>query len=266
MPEESRTLIERAFEMARESGRPDWHRMSVAVLKNQLLDLTERTFREIDHGASTFLEFVRQHGDLLEVDSGTTPPVAILKGVRAESLSGVEFGAPWRIRADLWRAVLDFTSGRKYFWDPDRKFATSDGVSELEIPTITADTFNDWKRAFAETVEDAASNERLSDWAEHRRPASFLPPWLRRRWIGHLKTEVHKRLEAWFGEQGMELPSDFLKRPDPGGESTPGGHLRNRLIDCLRTMTPHELERVQIPASVLLRLQSRDRVRSQNGP
>ena len=41
----ARHLIMQAFEVARRSGRPDWHTMTVAVLKNRLLNLTNRSFR-----------------------------------------------------------------------------------------------------------------------------------------------------------------------------------------------------------------------------
>lgn len=230
--------------------------MSVAVLKNRLLDLTERSFRETDYGASTFQEFVRLHDDILELDTTTTPPVATLRGVSVESLPSLELRS-LRIRSDLWMAVLDFSSGNTYVWDPVQRLATSADVSGPEIPTITTDTFNQWKRAFASTVDDvddAVSDERLSEWTKHRRPASFLPPPLRQRWMGHLKAAVQEHLVAWFNEQDLEPPSDLLKPSDTGGASTPSGHLRKRLIDCLLTMTPQELERVQIPASVLLRL------------
>lgn len=253
MAEESRTLIERAFARARESGRRDWHRMSVAVLKNRLLDLTGRNFREADYGASTFLEFVRSHGDILELDTTTTPPVASLKGVPTDASAGSGHG-PGRIRSDLWRAVLDFSSGNRYVWDPVREVATSgDDVSGPDIPTITADTFNEWKRAFASTVDDVAAEARVSEWTEHRYPASFLPPPLRQRWLGHLKTGVRDHLLAWFSQQDLKPPSDLLEAPKPTDASARAEDLRKRLIDCLRVMTPEELERVQVPASVLLR-------------
>ena len=227
--------------------------MSVAVLKNRLLDLTERNFRETDYGASTFLEFVRSHGDILEVDTTTTPTVAALKGVATEASPGSGVGSP-RIRADLWRAVLDFSSGNKYVWDPVQEVATSGDVSGPEIPTITTDTFNEWKRAFASKVDDATADDRLSEWTERRYPANFLPSQLRQRWLGYLKTEVRNHLVAWFDQQGLRPPSDLLETPNPGDIGTRSENLRKRLIDCLRAMTPEELERVQIPASVLLRL------------
>ncbi len=253
MAEESRTLIERAFAKARESGRPDWHQMSVAVLKNRLLDLTERSFREADYGALTFLEFVRSHDDLLELDTTATPPLAVLKGAASELSSHVG-SRPQRVRSDLWKAVLDFSSGNRYTWDATQGVATSEDVPGPEIPTITADTFNQWKRGFAGTVDDVESGDRLSDWTEHRLPASFLPSQLRQRWLHHLKTEVQKHLVGWFDKQGLEPPSDLLQPSDPRGISKRSANLRERLIECLLAMTPQELERVQIPASVLLRL------------
>ena len=125
MTQDSRALIRDAFEKAKASGRPDWHRMSVAVLKNRILDLTQGLFKESDHGATTFQDFVRQHGDILELDRNTKPPVAILKGVSPEPESTPQRTAV-RIRADLWRAVLDFSSHRRYVWDGEEHVARPD--------------------------------------------------------------------------------------------------------------------------------------------
>ena len=71
MTQDSRALIRDAFEKAKASGSPDWHRMTVAVLKNRILDLTQGLFKESDHGATTFQDFVRQHGDILELDESS---------------------------------------------------------------------------------------------------------------------------------------------------------------------------------------------------
>ena len=91
--------------------------MTVAVLKNRLLDLTDRTFKESDYGSGTFWEFVKGNKDILILDETTTPPVAILKGVSPDDHASAQS----RIRPDLWRAVLDFSSGDMYFWDPGEK-------------------------------------------------------------------------------------------------------------------------------------------------
>ena len=256
MAEDSRTLIRHAFDKARESGRPDGHRMSVAVLKNRLLDLTGRTFREADYGASTFREFVTEHDDVLGLDESTIRPVAILKGAASERQAdlGSEHS---RIRSDLWWAVLDFSSRQKYSWDPAGRVARTASPGEApgpEMPTITADTFTEWKTEFAESVDTAERDDRLVEWTNNRRPANFLAPPLRHRWNGYLKAKARDRLLAWFAQHELDPPRDLMEARRPVGGETRGEDLRKRLIACLRSMSAGELERVQIPASALLRL------------
>ena len=161
-----------------------------------------------------------------------------------------------RIRTDLWRAVLDFSGDEKYVWDQNGLVARR--TSEVtdpgpDMPTITPEQFTGWKKAFARGIDDGDRDERLNEWTERRLPASFLPPHLKHRWNGHLKVEVHKRLLDWFEAQNLAPPADLLVARD-GMETAPGPDLRQRLIACLRLMTQDELERVQIPASVLLRM------------
>ena len=256
MPSDPRELIRAAFAKAQESGRPDWQRMTVAVLKNRILDLTEGTFRESEYGASTFQDFARNHGDILAFDDTRTPPVAILKDPSPES--GPLFPhVQARIRSDLWRAVLDFSNDEKYVWDPVEQVArraSSAGATGPDMPTITAEQFNRWKKAFADGVEEVERDDRLAEWTEQRRPASFLTPRFRHRWNGYLKTEVQSHLLDWFTRQGMHPPSNVLEMRDGCAKLPPSEELRKRLIVSVRTMTAEELSRVQIPASVLLRL------------
>lgn len=229
--------------------------MSVAVLKNRILDLTERRFKESDYGASTFAEFVRNHDDILALDATQQPPVAILKGVSPASVG--ESGAKGtRVRSDLWRAVLDFSSGEEYIWDDGEdvaKRASDARSSGPALPTITADQFNEWKNAFAMEVDEGERDDRFAEWVGHRLPASFLALPLRHRWNGYLKEAVCRHLLAWFKEQRLTPPPDLLE-PNSTVGSLPGEELRKRLIACVRGMTPEELERVQIPSSALLRL------------
>ena len=161
-----------------------------------------------------------------------------------------------RIRTDLWRAVLDFSGDEKYVWDQDGLVARRASEARApgpDMPTITPDQFNGWKKAFAGSVNDSDRDERLEEWTARRLPASYLPPHLKHRWNGHLKEEIHKRLLDWFEAQNFAPPADLLVTRDDI-DSGPGPDLRHRLISCMRLMTQDELERVQIPASILLRL------------
>ena len=161
-----------------------------------------------------------------------------------------------RIRTDLWRAVLDFSGDEKYVWDQNGLVARRASEAKdpgPDMPTITPEQFTGWKKAFAGGVDDGDRDERLNEWTERRLPASFLPPHLKHRWNGHLKVEVHKRLLDWFEAQNLAAPADLLVARD-GIDAPAGPDLRQRLIACLRLMSQEELERVQIPASVLLRL------------
>lgn len=252
MTRDSRALIRDAFEKAKASGRPDWHRMSVAVLKNRLLDLTHGLFKESDHGATTFQEFVRQHDDILEFDGSTKPPAAILKGVSPETAESTPQLAEAKIREDFWRAALDFSSGRHYVWDGEERVARPDNgeISGPVLPTITADQFNQWKALFADGIDDALRDASLDTWTKNRLPSSYLPFHLKRRWNAFLKAAVHRHLLVWFKEQNLSPPPDLLAKPDYGISSET---LRKELIACLRSMTPGELQQVQLPASVFVR-------------
>ena len=258
MAEDSRTLIRNAFDRARESGRRDWFRMTLAVLKNRLLDLTDRSFKETDYGTWTFLEFVRLHNDIIDLDETIRPPIATLRGAAFVPPAERPIERS-RVRSDLWRAVLDFSSGEKYFWDHGQKLAvmaTGEEPPGPQIPTITVDTFAEWKTAFAKEVEGGEPEGRLAEWVSSRRPSNFLPIGLRHEWNGYLKAEVRKHLVSWFLEQGLEPPADLLVLHESvfGEGTTRSEDLRRRLIACLRSMSTEELERVQIPATVLLRL------------
>ena len=257
MLEDPQELIRRAFKKAEETGRPDWYRMSVAVLKNRLLDLTEREFRESDYGAATFLEFVRAQSAILDVDVNYTPPIATFKEAVP---AGVEpISSRTRIRSDLWWAALDFSGGQNYVWDLSDHTAKRESEATKPgpiIPTLTEERFSEWKRDFAGTVGEDERYERIDQWAGQRLPATVLPLHVRHRWNEHLKKNVHAHLLAWFEDQNLAPPEDLLQTPGLDTAKVQLGHgeeLRRRLIACVRVMTPEELERVQIPSSVLLR-------------
>ena len=255
MPDDSQELIRLAFEAAKGSGRPNWYRMDVGVLKNRILNVTNRGFRESDYGCTAFMEFVRSHSDILELDETRWPPSVTLKGVHEERELASE---PVRkqVRPDLWRAVMDFSGDGRYVWDDDEgvaKPAGDDATGGPAMPTITVEQFTRWKRAFADSVDDAEIDNLFKDWVEKLRPTKLLAPRVRHRWNDYLKEEVEKHLRAWFQEQNLPHPLDLVKTRE-GIVRSPDDELRRRLIACVRSMTKEELERVQIPSTALLRL------------
>ena len=253
MPDNSQELIRLAFEAAKGSGRPNWYRMDVGVLKNRILNVTNRGFRESDYGCTAFMEFVRSHSDILELDETRWPPSVTLKGVHEERELASE---PVRkqVRQDLWRAVMDFSGDRRYVWDEGVAKPASDSTAGgPAMPTITVEQFTKWKRAFADSVDDAEIDDLFKDWVEKLRPTKLLAPRVRHRWNDYLKEEVEKHLRAWFQEQNLPHPLDLVKTRE-GIVRSPDDELRRRLIACVRSMTKEELERVQIPSTALLRL------------
>ena len=255
MSDDSQELIRLAFDKAKESGRLNWYRMDVGVLKNRILNLTNRGFRESDYGVTTFMEFVRSQSDILELDEMRWPPVVTLKGVHQESESASE-SARTQVRPDLWQAVMGFSRYARYVWDNDggvSRPASECAAGGPVMPTITVEQFTKWKKTFADSVDDAEQDVRFNDWVENLRPTKFLSTRVRHRWNDHLKKEVENHLSAWFHQQKLPLPPDLLETRE-GTERSPDDELRRRLIACVRSMTKDELERVQIPSSALLRV------------
>ena len=279
MSHDSRELIRHAFDRAKGTGHPNWYRMDVGVLKNRILDLTDRDFRESDYGAPTFMGFVRDHSDILELDETRWPPAVTLRGMDEQSESASE-SAPIKVRPDLWRAVMDFAGNARYVWDSDEGVAKPESdcpAGGPAMPTITEEQFaewkrafadrvdasmrsgalraTEWKRAFADRVDEVDRDARFKDWVENLRPAAFLAGRVRHSWNIHLKKQVENHLIAWFQEHDLPVPPD-LSETLHGAERSPDEELRRRLIACVRAMSPDELERVQIPSSALLRVKS----------
>ena len=200
-------LLERAFLSARDSGKPDWNRMLVAVLRNRLLQLTNRSFKTQDLGASSLVELVSRYGDLVAIDRTVRPMVIEWRG----SLPALapEVG---RVRPDLWRAVLDLTSGLQYEWDVAAGYARSVVKADpaRRLPTVDAVTLVTWREAFA-TAQDAKlpdlrDREQLQAWVGAALGRQGLPAALRRAWSDYLKSEVVTRLKSWFHDSGHDAP------------------------------------------------------------
>jgi hypothetical protein len=183
--------------------------MIVAVLNNRLLQLTNRSFRNEEFGASSLLELVSRHCDLVAVDR-TVKPIAIEwigppPTVRADAHVG-------RVRPDLWLAVLDYSSGLQYEWDIDvqQARAVQAAVPQLRLPTVDAVMLASWREAFVKVHEATPSapedRQRLREWATRALGSQGLPRALRAPWNEYLKRAVVARLTCWFKASGQPMP------------------------------------------------------------
>jgi|GEM_PF-1430393 len=274
-----RHLVRMAFQQARDRGRPDWEEMTAAVLKNRLLGLTGKQFSEVQYGALTFVPLIRKIPDLVEVvddrppvllrlrsatlDRTPSSPVPTLSPVPAR-LAG-ERGS--RIRSDLWQAMIDYTSGERYVFDPGSGLARqrrSDDDDLPEIPTLTSEDLARWREMFQSTLEDDRTVRwaALDEWVRGPGRISELPKDVRGKWVEFLKRHVFERLDTWFRQRELPTPLDLLVASGKSGRSgeehvvdtAKARRLRDVLVQLVRSMTYEELLSIHLPAAVLLRL------------
>jgi hypothetical protein len=259
-------LVRRAFDAARASGKKeDWQRMTIPVLKNRMLLLTGGQFREADYGASSFRDFLnRLPAGSVTVDDSHAPGFAVL--VTEGAVSGKGHTAPSypRIRRDLWRAALDFSSGRRYVWDSsigEARPATPKDEGPF-LPTVSPEGFREWRTQFATGHGAHAPTEvaeRLEQWSSQNLPTTFLPARIRPLWNIDLKRRVQERLTEWFEERRIDIPGDLVSVQQlVDSAPRPAEDLRQFVIDCIRVMSERELEELPIPARVAMRVRSSD--------
>jgi len=252
-------LIQSAFEQARQSGKPDWHRMTIAVLKNRLLTLTDGQFRETAFGAHTMRHFVKLAGNIVRLDDAGNLPVVVLA---KEELTDMLPEVPPRlqIRSDLWRAIVDYSHGWTFVWDGTRarrKLVTDDLPV---LPTITDNDLREWRGAFIERNSqdsDARTLELLRAWQEQTQSSKVLPRQLSVIWLTELRDKVLQRLRSWFAENNIEEPPDLIQEVVIPGPEAKGGSdvkvLRRLAIECVRVMNEQELADLRFSPGVVLR-------------
>lgn len=262
-------LIRQAFVRARQSGSPDWQTMTIAVLKNRLLDLTNREFKESEWGATTFKEFVEKFGDIVTLDEISRPPRVTLCGDAAVPLPGGEpagtardIGPRKRIRNDLWIAVLDYGGGDSYVWENGHATSVDPGQvssGQKVLPSLTKADFKAWRAEFVDRIsaESSGAEPFLRSWLEREQPLGMLPPEYRIPWVVELKRRVLGRLEDWFRSNDLPIPPDLVvgdeePQQESRGEGTSA--LRDYVLAAIREMTDDELEALQLPATAALRI------------
>lgn len=264
--DELRQLVRQAFETAKESGRPDWQQMTTAVLKNRLLDLTGRTFDEKGYGARTISDLVRRLSDMLLIDD-TVRPARVTLSTAGTPLPPTGLSTASRVRPDLWRAIIDFKSGRTYVWDGsaavDGEQFEVEGVGRPKLPTITPETMERWRTEFSESVRPHVSNDAdkiaLDRWRSEGLPARDLPSALRGRWSSVLKDHVVSILKDWFVGASIRVPQDLLltgRRDKPARNTEPSTEkVRDFVLRCISVMTDAELRDLRLPPAAVLRAQ-----------
>ena len=255
-------LIAEAFEQARLSGKQDWNKMTTAVLKNRLLDLTGRAFDEAAYGATSFMDFVLRNKETLAVDRSTVPPLVELRNAassRQPSDEAVDVKAPHRIRPDLWKAAIDYSSGRRYVWDiAGRRAVPSTGRhGELIISTVTEDLQRSWRQQFIADVKATLSEEetdQIDRWLQQHLGVSHLPVRLMSKWTSSFRDRVREHLLQWFVESNLQPPEDQISTEGgPSSSSTETDALRDLVLAVVRKMTRDELSRLTLPPGAVLR-------------
>lgn len=255
-------LIGQAFEQARRSGKQDWNKMTTAVLKNRLLDLTGGAFDEAAYGATTFMNFVVRYGETLIVDRSTVPPLVELRNVPRSpqpSVGADDVTAVYRIRPDLWKAALDYSSGRQYVWDVARRRAmpSSGRGGELNFGTVTEELQRRWRQQFIDDVKQSLSEEetgQIDRWLQQHLGVSHLPVRLISRWNGLFRDRVREHLLQWFSDSNLQPPDDMISTEGGPSSSSPETEaLRDLVLAVVRKMTRDELSRLTLPPGAVLR-------------
>lgn len=251
-------LIERAFGLAKKAGKTEWWVMAVPVLKNRLLQLTSGTFKESEFGADNFWDFLEKNADIVRIDKSFLPGAAILTSAEQEppTTRTLSSSSAEQIRPDLWRAVLDYSSGKRYRWDPASASANAeeDESEGPHLPTVSAEEMKQWKTEFLESLPgEAGKAERLVTWMQEGLPTAALPVAFRPPWNRFLKQKVQNRLKEWFNEQHIVPPPINTGRSMSPHEIQTEA-LRSFVIDCIKHMSKDELDRLSIPSSAAFRV------------
>jgi hypothetical protein len=249
-----RELVIAAYEAARQAGKPDWQRMTSAVLKNRLLQLTNGAFRETDYGAESFSGFLQLLADLLDIDKSAFPPLVTLKQIPDAAAPAATVG---RIRPDLWYSVMDYSGGSTYVWDESARRARKGDKEEGHVlPTMAKEDLSEWRRSFAASVQADLPEEedQLHRWADEGLTTRELPSHLQPQWNSFMKARVVERLRRWFATEGLTPPPDLVIRGERQDlQAAETAALRRAVIDAVNSMTLPELRALPIPARLLLR-------------
>lgn len=175
--------------------------MRLAVLKNRMLQLSDRDFDERKLGFESFSQFVstvlRQLVEVSGPECSLRDPGSVKGGADRE-----------RVNPDFWRATLDYSSGRHYYWDPGAHTVHALSATQasnpkwVKIPSATPEMLAKWRQEFRDAHPD---NKLVEIWSAEARPTRFLPWNLQGQWNGELRRHVSGLLREWATNNSLEL-------------------------------------------------------------
>lgn len=223
-------LVKAAFDQAKKKHGPDSRTMTLAVLNNRLLQITDRRFKSSDFGAKDLRSLIALLGPEISLVGG--PPhfevelVQTGQDSESETRTGAVAGPvpissvarpladEGRVRKDLWLAIVDYASGHPYVWDEalgQARPAKADD-SQPRLPTLTPVELAEWRQTFIDAHRGSLIGADLANamrWQEQGLSTNHLPTSLQQRWNKDLTLRVRQRLHAFFS---------VAREPGPVGE------------------------------------------------
>ena len=241
--------------------------MTTAVLKNRLLDLTEGTFDEAAYGATAFMDFVVRNTETFLVDRSTVPPLVELRNAPSHQPADetVDVSTSYRIRPDLWKAALDYSSGTQYVWDVARLRAVPSAGRRggPPISPATEDLQRRWRQQFLNEVKQTLTeeeNDQIDRWLQQHLGVAHLPVRLMSKWNSSFRDRVREHLLRWFAESNLQPPDDMISAGGGVSGSSPETEaLREPVLSVVREMNRDELSRLTLPPGAVLRARQSSR-------
>ena len=152
-----RDLVIQAFADAKAKGKPDWWKMQLSVLKNRLLQHTNREFREADYGVTTLRQLVELLPDLLVLETGFPPSVSILVDAEDGRLADPKNGPRKPVGKDGRESEEEAVRFQELL-DPYRSIGDNLGVGEAYASQLASVDAADVERTFVNIVSLWASS------------------------------------------------------------------------------------------------------------
>lgn len=200
-------------------------------------------------------EFVQRFSDLVRIRGDSVTFVAEIAhepDLQPAPPAPPEREPPPRVRPDVWAALMDYRTGKRYAWDVARGEARpAQPEDALILPTIAAADLAAWRDDFAAKQPNPSMPD---DWRSKALGTRLLPAELQGPWNGFVRERVIARAAEWFHQAGLQPPQLLVAGRTHDREGDPAAReIREVLIACIRAMTLDELREIKVPAAVVAR-------------